>query len=435
MRHPRQWRRVVAVAAIFLSVTALTPREAAAASCSGQSHHTVLSAGGVFPASGTTATSFGFTVTYTDNAGCVPDRMEVVIDGVGAFSMALVSGDLSTGAAFRRDLTLPAGRWTYRFESTSGTGAGLETFTLTTVVPPDVVVVAPTPVPTPVPTPTPTPVPTPTPRPRPTATPTKPPGPTPAPTESSSATQPGPAPTPTAAARAPGKQGELPGGSDPPSAPLTGSSVVPSPAAGGAGAIVGGPLPSAGTGDEPGSRAWTSSLDLGMLPRPVASLAVASISTIVGLGLFAVLAARLLWFGPARGRLAPAAGARRRRTDTPLAAVAAVPSPDASSPEVVIDPARAASIRRAPILFGASPPQGADRCRVSSRLVPLRSEPNAVDGRLLGRLDIGDEVDVLRQEGTHCYVRTPSGAEGWVPGLALAGGPRTMQPGGTGDGS
>jgi hypothetical protein len=162
---------------------------------------------------------------------------------------------------------------------------------------------------------------------------------------------------------------------------------------------------------------------------------VASISTIVGLGLFAVLAARLLGFGPAGGRLAPVAGGRRRRTDTPLAVAVAVPPPEPPSPAVVIDPARAASIRRAPILFGAPPALGLDRCRVSSRLVPLRSEPDVVDGLLLGRLDIGDEVDVLRQEGTHCYVRTPSGAEGWVPGLALAAWPGAVQQGSGGDGS
>ncbi|HEX4897731.1 MAG TPA: hypothetical protein VFV53_05165 [Candidatus Limnocylindrales bacterium] len=162
---------------------------------------------------------------------------------------------------------------------------------------------------------------------------------------------------------------------------------------------------------------------------------MASISTIVGLGLFAVLAARLAGFGPAGGRLAPVAGGRRRRTDTPLALVTPVPPPAATSPAVILDPARAASIRRAPILFGAPPARGLDRCRVSSRLVPLRSEPDVVDGLLLGRLDIGDEVDVLRQEGTHCYVRTPSGAEGWVPGLALAGGGGTVQPEGVGDGS
>ena len=84
---------------------------------------------------------------------------------------------------------------------------------------------------------------------------------------------------------------------------------------------------------------------------------------------------------------------------------------------------------------GAPPTRGLDRCRVSSRLVPLRSEPDVVDGLLLGRLDIGDEVDVLRQEGTHCLVRTPSGAEGWVPGLALTGGLGTTHLGDVDDGS
>jgi hypothetical protein len=128
------------------------------------------------------------------------------------------------------------------------------------------------------------------------------------------------------------------------------------------------------------------------------------------------------------------AGGRRRRTDTPLAAVVAVP---AARGDLARGRYRPGQPRRSAELdpVGAPPARGLDRCRVSSRLVPLRSEPDVVDGLLLGRLDIGDEVDVLRQEGTHCYVRTPSGAEGWVPGLALAAWPGTVQPGGANDGS
>jgi hypothetical protein len=65
-----------------------------------------------------------------------------------------------------------------------------------------------------------------------------------------------------------------------------------------------------------------------------------------------------------------------------------------------------------------------------SRLVPLRSQPDELGGRLIERLDVGDEVDVLRQDGTYCFVRTPSGAEGWLPGLAvaLAGAPAAEAP-------
>jgi hypothetical protein len=119
----------------------------------------------------------------------------------------------------------------------------------------------------------------------------------------------------------------------------------------------------------------------------------------------------------------------------PTAVVAVVPPAEATRPTAELDPARAAAIRRPPVLFSAPPSRGSDRCHVSARLVPLRSEPGDLDGRLVGRLDIGDEVDVLRQEGTHCFVRTPSGAEGWVPGHALIGRPRTLPTGGVGGGS
>jgi hypothetical protein len=86
-----------------------------------------------------------------------------------------------------------------------------------------------------------------------------------------------------------------------------------------------------------------------------------------------------------------------------------------------VDPVWSGSIHRAPILFNAPPSAGIDRCRIVSRLVPLRSEPDELSWANPERLDVGDEVDVLRQEGPYCFVRTASGSEGWVPGLTLTG--------------
>jgi hypothetical protein len=160
-------------------------------------------------------------------------------------------------------------------------------------------------------------------------------------------------------------------------------------------------------------------LDLGSLPRPLLSLAVAAVGTVIGLGLFLILGVPLL--GLAGGGGMPLAVLARRRSGraataveaSSMAAAVAMPAPDD-----VLDPA-ASTGHRAPITFAAAPARGVDRCRIGSRLVPLRSEPGELMGVLVGRLDVGDEVDVLRQEGTNCLVRTPSGAEGWVPGMAL----------------
>ena len=409
MLYARRGRRVAGVIAVLLSVVVIAPREAAAASCSGASHRMVLSDGTVSPGSGTTATSFRFSVVYKDNNACTPSSITVTVDGAGTFNLVYVSGDPASpaGATYARALTLPAGSHAYRFRATSGSRAGEVTATLTTVSPSMVVVVAPTPVPTPTPTPRPTPKPTPRPTPVPTPVPT--PDITPVPT---AAATPVPTPTPAVATTLP-------------------TSTPPRPH-GAAGPIDETPRPAVGAGNNHGGAPPGSPFDPDRLPQPVLALIVAAISTAGGLGLFLLLGTQVLGLAPNSGlRLAPLARRRSRRaglaveTGTASAPVAAV----ALLPDEVLDPSTGA-IRRAPVVFDTRAGRGVDRCHVVSRLVPLRSRPDELGGRLIERLDVGDEVDVLRQEGTYCFVRTPSGAEGWLPGLAvaLAGAPAAAAP-------
>jgi hypothetical protein len=60
-----------------------------------------------------------------------------------------------------------------------------------------------------------------------------------------------------------------------------------------------------------------------------------------------------------------------------------------------------------------------ERRIVMSRLVAVRAEPDDVSRPNAERLDVGDEVEVLGLQGPYCQIRTPSGNEGWVPGLSL----------------
>lgn len=176
---------------------------------------------------------------------------------------------------------------------------------------------------------------------------------------------------------------------------------------------------------------FATPFDVGGVPRPVLVLVVSSVGTLVGLGIFMLLSARLL--GPSAaegfGRVALAgaryrlAGARSRPSadsDAPAVAVTAE-SATVAPPADVVGPVWGGSIRSEGLRFTVPPSPGTDRCRIVSRLVPLRSEPDEFCRTYVGRLDIGDEVDVVRQEGPFCLVRTPSGAEGWVPGLTLTG--------------
>ena len=147
----------LACAAALLLMPATSGR-VAAASCNGASHAApVLSAGKATPGSGTPSTTIKFTVRYADAAGCAPSRVSVVITGVGRFVMSAAGNSWKTGVTFSASRKLPAGTWSYRFEATSGTGAGKKTTVFTAVAPTHVSITAPTPKPTPKPTPRPTP--------------------------------------------------------------------------------------------------------------------------------------------------------------------------------------------------------------------------------------------------------------------------------------
>jgi hypothetical protein len=416
MIQRRRGLRFAFVTAILATI-ALWPGAVSAASCSGQSHDLALTSGAASPGSGSTATSFQFSVTYADNAGCAPTSIVVTVAGAGTFPLTFVSGDLTSGATFARVMTLPAGSHGYSFEAVSGSGAGERTVTLTAVTPGTVTVSSPTPKPTPAITPPPPPPPTPT-----ITQPPPPPSPTPAATPSpgESAT-----PGPTAGSPTPGASPGDGGGTTDPTA-----SGPPGASASAGHALAAGPPGDRSTGasaffepavEEPAPA--PAAANPGEGAGPLEELAVAGVGTVVGLGLFMLLSIRLLGTGLA---LRPMTLAGARVAGAPAdVAVEVRPVPDllvgTIVPVVDDDAAGPFAMSREPMRFGAPPAKGIDRCRVVSRLVALRREPDELSWPHPDRLDVGDEVDVLRQDGTHCYVRTPHGLEGWVPGLTLSG--------------
>jgi hypothetical protein len=164
--------------------------------------------GTVAPSSGTTATTFVFSVDYVSD----PDEpaLSVSVDIVGMpgppLAMTLVSGTESDGT-WQRSATISAGTWDTVF------AANLQGPTRPTLDGPTVVVTVP---PTPVPTPRPTPRPTPVPTAAPTATPRPAPAPTPLPPGVTPPPAPRPTPLPpgvTPAPATPGAESEDPAGS------------------------------------------------------------------------------------------------------------------------------------------------------------------------------------------------------------------------------
>ena len=61
------------------------------------------------------------------------------------------------------------------------------------------------------------------------------------------------------------------------------------------------------------------------------------------------------------------------------------------------------------------------RSTVAYRLVRVTDGPNDQESTEIGRLDRGDEVEVIGDLEGYLKVRTPTGLEGWVPRMVLVG--------------
>ena len=75
----------------------------------------------VSPSSGTTTTTFTFSVTYEHTNGTAPTSALVYIDGGAGRTMTLVSGNAKTGALYELTTTLPKGTHNYAFVFSDGT--------------------------------------------------------------------------------------------------------------------------------------------------------------------------------------------------------------------------------------------------------------------------------------------------------------------------
>ena len=76
--------------------------------------------------------------------------------------------------------------------------------------------------------------------------------------------------------------------------------------------------------------------------------------------------------------------------------------------------------------FETPPAPGVERALVRSRLVRLSAEPDDFRSVEFGRLDRGDEVEIVDSFESYLYVRIPDGTQGWIrpsgPRLAVVAG-------------
>ena len=114
-------------------------------------------------------------------------------------------------------------------------------------------------------------------------------------------------------------------------------------------------------------------------------------------------------------------------------AVAAAAAP-ALAPEVgpmrSVDPTPTRPVGRATMLppvpprtFAKPPAKDAERAKIAYRRVRISSRPDAVRSRELGRLDRGDEVEIVDSYEGFLQVRTPDGITGWIPRHTIVGAP------------
>jgi hypothetical protein len=72
--------------------------------------------------------------------------------------------------------------------------------------------------------------------------------------------------------------------------------------------------------------------------------------------------------------------------------------------------------------FAKPPKKGVERAKVGYRRVRISSEPDAVRSIELGRLDPGDEVEILDSSEGFLHVRTPDDITGWILRHTIVGG-------------
>ena len=368
-----------------------------------------LGPGIVSPGTGSPSTAYTFSLTVADKTGATPAWVRVRVNGTWS-DLATAGTNLKAGVVFSGTRALPVGSWPYTFAVRSGG----TTCNLTGANPATVVVAAP---PTPKPTPKPTPRPTPkaTPKPTPKATPKPTPKPTRKPVKATPKPTARPAATASPRSTDPATTGPATASPPPPSEP--GTTPIPTPTAA--------PTrrPDAGAAVGPGSDGGGfGGLDVdasGLIGGFASPLVVWLLTTVGGLWFFLFLVRR------PHDEDEPWPGALLLATE-PQASVpaqATVTAPGPAAPRAGTSVGVSAP-PRTPQVFSTPSAAGVERVKVGYRRVRLSSKPDAVRSVELGRLERGDEVDILESYEGFLRVQTPDGIAGWIQRHTVVGGSR-----------
>jgi hypothetical protein len=140
---------------------------------------------------------------------------------------------------------------------------------------------------------------------------------------------------------------------------------------------------------------------------------VAATTSVLALGALGVYAYR-------RRRSDPGAQVLAAATVT-YATAPAVPAPLPPPPGPPVPPPWQTLTGRAPAKFDGGAAANVERKTISYRFVRLSDGPDDLRSREIGRLDRGDEVEVLGEQDGMLHVRTANGLVGWVPRVVIVG--------------
>jgi len=111
------------------------------------------------------------------------------------------------------------------------------------------------------------------------------------------------------------------------------------------------------------------------------------------------------------------------------AASGSTTAPDAGTIRTVDPPPVRPTVRATmlppvpPRVFDKPPAKDAERAKIGYRRVRISSKPDSVRSLELGRLDRGDEVEIVDSYEGFLQVRTPDGITGWIPRHTTVGAP------------
>ncbi|MET1232872.1 MAG: hypothetical protein ABWY52_08495 [Candidatus Limnocylindrales bacterium] len=185
-------------------------------------------------------------------------------------------------------------------------------------------------------------------------------------------------------------------------------------------------------------------------------LALAARSAVIATGAAAVVAMALFTFKrrrredededpfdvPTRGKApdeASASGATPKPTEPGLTGEAAMPRwrrPSLNEARKADPGTSLAAIEAERLTFArnaAAADPANERRRIRYRMVRLADSPDEILGQEIGRLDEGDEVELLERSGLYWKVRTPPGQIGWVHKMTLGDAVPNTQPAASGD--